>query len=440
MAFFSNEFDQKIQCKQAQPCINQMLTQLEKLSKWNAQLKFLFLCRNHGVTPKGLRSQIPKNIAQSDYGKRLQARFDRKILATSISEIYSKKYNAVKKIAGLKMKLRETFGLSGHSIEREEKKLDRIVRRKTREVRKRIFTKLDKLIEEKKRRILERQQAETRKAEEIKISSMDKKIIYNNSKRIFNQKEIDLLSLGLSFGITPKKFPLIEYIAATEKLCQSLEEMGDPDSLARAQGIRNLVSGELRKGYDMKIKPNLSKEEREILREIGEDETIIICPADKGKAIVIEDRETYIQKMYQQIEEGDYAKATKSEKTLLDNIHQKLVAQLKAMGLTNFKQRRPYLVTAPVMANMYLLIKVHKDNFPGRAVVSQVDDPTYLICKELTRILNPLDEAGDSFIRDSFHLKDMLKDVEIDEFCRLASLDIKSLYPKVPVKNAFQNC
>jgi len=43
-----------------------------------------------------------------------------------------------------------------------------------------------------------------------------------------------------------------------------------------------------------------------------------------------------------------------------------------------------------------------------------------------------------SFIRDSFHLKDMLKDVEIDEFCRLASLDIKSLYPKVPVKKALE--
>ena len=57
---------------------------------------------------------------------------------------------------------------------------------------------------------------------------------------------------------------MIEYIAATEKLCQSLEELGDPDSMARAQGIRNLVSGELRKGYNMKIKPNLSKEDREI--------------------------------------------------------------------------------------------------------------------------------------------------------------------------------
>jgi len=183
-----------------------MLTQLEKLSKWDTQLKFLFLCRNHGVIPKGLRSHIPKNIAQSDYGKRLQTRFDRKILATSISEIYTKKYNAVRKIAGLKVKLREAFGLSGYAIEQEEKKLDRIVRRKTREIRKRIFRKLDNLLQEKKQRIFEKNQAEIQKAEKIKISGLDKKIIYNNSKRVFNQREMDLLSLGLNFGITPKKF------------------------------------------------------------------------------------------------------------------------------------------------------------------------------------------------------------------------------------------
>ena len=106
------------------------------------------------------------------------------------------------------------------------------------------------------------------------------------------------------------------------------------------------------------------------------------------------------------------------------------------MGPADFKQRRPYLVTAPVMGNVYLLIKVHKENFSGRAVVSQIDDPTHLICNELTRILNPLGEAGDSFLRDSFHLQD--KDIEIDEFCRLVLLDIKHLYPKVPVKKALR--
>ena len=141
----------------------------------------------------------------------------------------------------------------------------------------------------------------------------------------------------MNFRITPKTFPFIEHIAAPENLCQSFEEIGDPDSIPRDQGIRNFVSGESRKGNNIQI-----------------------------KWIVIEDRDTYIQKMYQQIEEGEYTKATRSEKTLQDNIHQKLVAQLKSMGLTDFKQRRPNLVTAPVMANMYLLNKVPKKNFPGR--------------------------------------------------------------------------
>ena len=50
---------------------------------------------------------------------------------------------------------------------------------------------------------------------------------------------------------------------------------------------------------------------------------------------------------------------------------------------------------------MALLIKVHKKNFPGRAYVSQIDDPSYKICQELTRILNPLDEKEESFIRDT---------------------------------------
>ena len=114
----------------------------------------------------------------------------------------------------------------------------------------------------------------------------------------------------------------------------------------------------------MTIKSNLSAEEKEILRELKNDESIIICSADKGKAVVVEDTETYMSKVQQQINEGDYELAKGNEKTLLRRIHIKLVAQLKSMGLTEFKDRRPFLVTAPVMANMYILIKVHKKELP----------------------------------------------------------------------------
>ena len=40
--------------------------------------------------------------------------------------------------------------------------------------------------------------------------------------------------------------------------------------------------------------------------------SIIICPADKGKAVVVEDRDTYIEKMQQQIDEGDYKRKRKN--------------------------------------------------------------------------------------------------------------------------------
>ena len=138
--------------------------------------------------------------------------------------------------------------------------------------------------------------------------------------------------------------------------------------------------------------------------------------------------------MQQQINEGDYEIAKGSEKTLLRKIHQNLVAQLKKMGLTEFNERRPFLVTAPVMANMYILIKVHKKNFPGRAVVRQA----YKICKELTRILKPISESGRSYIKNTYDLKEMLKEVNLDEDCLMASLDIVGLYPSIPLKKALE--
>ena len=55
------------------------------------------------------------------------------------------------------------------------------------------------------------------------------------------------------------------------------------------------------------------------------------------------------------------------------------------------KEQYKNLSSVPVLANMDLLIKDHKKNFPGRAVVlKSADDPTYKICKILNNILNPL--------------------------------------------------
>ena len=79
----------------------------------------------------------------------------------------------------------------------------------------------------------------------------------------------------------------------------------------------------------------------------------IICPADKGRAIVIEDRQTYLTTMQQQIDEGDNKLENRKEKTLLDKLHKKLINQLKNMDikLDDYKEKRKCLVSAPVLGH-----------------------------------------------------------------------------------------
>ena len=105
-----------------------------------------------------------------------------------------------------------------------------------------------------------------------------------------------MLSLGLNFGIAPKKFPLLEYVTAAEVLCQRLEEVGDAESIEKARYVRNEMFLHLKRSYKMTIKSNLTPDQRRVLKELKEDNTIIICPADKGEAVVVEDREAYMAK------------------------------------------------------------------------------------------------------------------------------------------------
>jgi hypothetical protein len=104
----------------------------------------------------------------------------------------------------------------------------------------------------------------------------------------------------------------------------------------------------------------------------------------------------------------------------------------------DWNEKRKCTVTALSLPFMYLLIKVHKCNHPGRGIVSQIDDPTYKICQKLTDILNPLDKMGQSYIRDSFNLKAQLNGIKITKKSSLASLDVVALYPSIPIDKTLQ--
>ena len=65
-----------------------------------------------------------------------------------------------------------------------------------------------------------------------------------------------------------------------------------------------------------------------------------------------------------------------------------------------------------------------------------IGDPAYNMCEILTNIVNPLDDKGESFVQNMYDLKQMLRCVEMKRRNKIGSLDVKALYPMIPVKKA----
>ncbi len=110
----------------------------------------------------------------------------------------------------------------------------------------------------------------------------------NTSKYVLSNDETKVLAKGLNFALTPEKVPIDDYVVATEQACGFLPERERDELRSKVCGITGNVKVP---------KPNISKEEKTALKALKKQETIMILPADMGKATVVMDKEKYEQKV-----------------------------------------------------------------------------------------------------------------------------------------------
>ena len=132
------------------------------------------------------------------------------LVCNTIKRLHSKQQSSDEKIVGLKLELRNKYQMSRNWIENTLNWLQKKGMEKAKKKSPRL--KFDKLLEV---------------SEHPESQNPARKIIYNNSKKKLTSHQEKLLELGLNFAVTPKKFPLLEYIAAAEDLCLSLEGYGN---------------------------------------------------------------------------------------------------------------------------------------------------------------------------------------------------------------------
>ena len=147
--------------------------------------------------------------------------------------------------------------------------------------------------------------------------------VVNLSSRSLSDAEKALLKKGLNFAVTPANIPATEIIAKVEAAVRQLDA-------EQADTVRRAVNGILQQAEPPE--PNITKEMRDALKSLKEDESIMVLPADKGRASVVMDTDTYQTKMSTLIENGQYQLLNKDPTDrLTGKLSEKLVT-LKSSG------------------------------------------------------------------------------------------------------------
>ena len=96
------------------------------------------------------------------------------------------------------------------------------------------------------------------------------------------------------------------------------------------------------------------------------------------------------------------------------------------------------LRSLPNLGKLYFLPKIHTrlENVPWRPVISNCGTPTEKVSEFLDHHLKPVMQAGKSYIRDSAHFIEKLKERgKIFKGALLVTADVTGLYPSIPHKS-----
>ena len=238
-----------------------------------------------------------------------------------------------------------------------------------------------------------------------------------------------VLAKGPNFVVTPRQPPNLEYITAIEAACTKLSQQD-------AEELRADINRVLRSSQPPK--PNLTKNQMSALRELKKDRDRIVLTADKGVAMVVMDRQDYINKAKHLLNQNTYKTITKDPTNTIKN---KLINILKTiktksgLGTNIYKSMYP---TGCVPPKFYGLPKIHKPDTPLRPIVSSCGSVTYGVAKELAKILKPLVGQSPHHINSTQDFVEQAKHFKLESGECLSSYDVSALFTSVPIDPALQ--
>ena len=279
------------------------------------------------------------------------------------------------------------------------------------------------------------------------IASKTTQGVVNLSNRPLLDSELSLLSKGLTFVDTPSspdlgiisedinKFHLSirRKLAITKCQTSSNTQVTDtptapfehskfknpsrwnPPGPAILEHMALVNETEILNYTKLKSRPlrhNMTSAEFTAKQVLAKDNSIVIKKADKGSAVVIQNRSDYIKEGLRQLSDPKFYKEVKTNLTTTHNnlVKTEIDRLIKSKEISD--KTGDYLyIDNPRTSKFYLLPKIHKNVIPppGRPIVSANSCPTERISQFVDHFIQPIVPTLPAYIRDSGHFLNIIR-------------------------------
>ena len=391
--------------------MSKLLRRLEVLRKKKAQLlcslTFLLRCRDSSLIPKFLRV---KRVFNSTHSQRIYNRTEKALLRERIHQNRRDLAHTDQELLTLSLRMGNSMHWSHWD------KIDRLTA-ETSETTFIISTNRQK----KKFDNLQN----FKSVPAVPATPDMSRTVINLTERELTSEETSVLSKGGNFSITPDKVPVEDIIANVESGIRALPR--DVAEEIRIETFRILRNAKTPKS-------NITTKEKKAIKNLNADKDILILAADKGNATVVMKTDDYKEKIKNLLDPVTYKKLKHDPTT---TILRKTNQLIRASSIEP-DIKKNLCSSEALTPRLYGLPKIHKENLPLRPIVSAIGSPTYHLAKYLTTLLNPFIGRTDSYIRDSTHFIEKIKNISLGPNDILVSFDVVSLFTMVPVNQALQ--
>ena len=188
----------------------------------------------------------------------------------------------------------------------------------------------------------------------------------------------------------------------------------------------------------------ITKQEIQSLHQLKTDNDLIVKPADKGGAIVSWPKDSYLKEAYRQLNDSNHYRKIPHDPTpeILTETKKLAYNLYKSKIIDNTTYKFLTTDTRARTPHLYLLPKIHKQDIPGRPIISGCGGPTARLSQFADHLLKPLLNHIPAYIQDTTHFLRRIFTLNHDlpENIILITIDVKSLYTSIPNDQGIQAC